>query len=407
MRLTVRLKITLLIAAGFAVLAGALVATSYAFVANVTTPQALAQERAEALRSALESAGVDVPPFPNDQGPGGQGPGMPGGQPSDAVQQALEQVQEQARQNVLHDLLTRSLVAFLVVAAIGVAVAYWLAGRILRPVDEISRAANELGERTLSQRLANDGPDDEFGRLRTSFNGMLARLEGAFDSRQRFAADASHELRTPLAVLAASADNVLASARPAKQAVQLAEQVRAQVQRADSLIASLMALARADDVTRTRVETDLADLAAQVLGEVADAATAAGIEVEADLQDAPVLGDPVLLERLIANLLDNAIRYNLPTAGTVELRVHSADGASLVEVINTGPHVDPADVPMLFERFQRGGRSEAGGHGLGLPIVRKVAEAHGGVATAISRADGGLDVRVELPRWPPAPVSAG
>lgn len=398
MRLTIRLKITLLIAAGFAVLAGVLVATSYAFVANVTTPQTLAQERADALRSALERAGVDVPRFPDGQGPGAQRPGASGGPRNDAVQRALEQVQEQARQNVLHDLVTRSLVAFLVVTAIGGGVAYWLAGRILRPVDEISKAANELSERTLSQRLPNDGPNDEFGRLRTAFNGMLGRLEGAFESRQVFAADASHELRTPLAVLEASADNVLESARPSKQAAELAEQVRTQVRRADSLISSLLALARADDVTRTRVQTDLADLAANALGEAADAAARAGIEVDADLHDAPVSGDPVLLERLIANLLDNAIRYNRPTGGTVELRVHSTNEASLVEVINSGPVMDPSDVPTLFERFQRGDRSEAGGHGLGLPIVRKVAQAHGGTATAIARVGGGLDVRVELPR---------
>jgi len=400
MRLTIRLKITLLIAAGFALLAGVLVATSYAFVANATTPQAQAAERSAAFRDALKAAGVDVPDLP--QGPGSQqGPGSdttgPGGRPSDSISAAFAAIEEQARQNVLSDLLTRSLLAFVIVAVVAIPVAYWLAGRILRPVDEISRAANELSEQTLSQRLPNEGPDDEFGRLRTAFNEMLARLESAFESRQRFAADASHELRTPLAVLEASADNVLESARPAKQAAELAAEVRTQVRRADSLISSLLALARADDVSRTREMTDLADLAAQALAEVADAAAAAGIEVEANLEDAPVLGDPLLLERLIANLLDNAILYNLPSGGTVELRVHAVAEASLVEVINSGPVLDPGKVPTLFERFQRGDRSESGGHGLGLPIVRKVAEAHGGVATAIARDGGGLDVRVEIP----------
>ncbi len=387
MNVTIRMKLTALIAALFAVLAGVLVATSYAFVASATTPAAQAAERADVLRDALRDAGIAVPDAPMRMRD----------RPRDGVTRALDQVTAQARENVLADLVTRSLLAFLLVAVVAIPLAYFIAGRVLRPIDEISRAAESMSERNLDARLPAEGPDDEFGRLRTAFNGMLARLETAFESRQRFAADASHELRTPLAVLEATADNVLEGNRPARQASELAAEVKTQVRRADSLIDSLLTLARADDVIHTRQQVDLADLAAAALASVSDRAAAAGIEIDADLQDAPVTGDPVLLERLIANLLDNAIRYNDAQGGTVDIRVATVGERAIVEVANSGPVVEAGAVPGLFERFRRGDRTEAAGHGLGLPIVRRVAEVHRGSATAIARPDGGLDVRVALP----------
>lgn len=399
MRLTIRVRLTVLFAALFTLLAAVLVGTSYAFVARATTPEAQAHERAQVLEQALAEQGFEVDltsrPFPMGGDDGQNGPGQ---RPDGPVADVLRDIEDQARANVLEDLLTRSLIAFAISAVIAVGLAYWLAGRVLRPVDEIARAANSLSETTLDRRLPNDGPPDEFGRLKTAFNGMLGRLEGAFESRQRFASDASHELRTPLAVMQASADNVLASPRAPKVARDLAGEVLTQVARSDSLMESLLTLSRADDVTHTRERVDLADVVARVVTEHEPRATAAGIRLDLDVEDAPVWADLILMERMVANLVDNAIRYNVESAGWVTCTVRGADASATVEVANSGPSVAPDDVGGLFERFRRGAhRSEVSGHGLGLPIVSRVAEVHGGTVVATPRTEGGLTVTVSLP----------
>lgn len=402
MRLTIRTRLTGLFALLFTVLAGVLIGTAYLWVAGATAPAAQQESRQQLLAEALAEQGVELPGAPAASPSVAPTAGAsPAPFRDDAVGRALRQIEEQARQNVLDQLLTRSLLAFAACAVAAVALAYWLAGRVLRPVDQISRAAAELSEATLDRRLPSDGPDDEFGRLRTAFNGMLGRLESAFAARQRFAADASHELRTPLAVLRASADNVLAAPRASRQARELALEVEEQVARADSLMTSLLTLARADDVIHTRHQVDLADLAAQVVSAAERRATEAGITVDLDLADAPVLGDPVLLERLIANLVDNALRYNAED-GWVGCRVGregtGTAARAVIEIANAGPRVDPVDVPALFERFRRGDhRTEVAGHGLGLPIVARVAEVHGGSAAAVARTQGGLIVKVTVP----------
>ncbi|WP_062304109.1 sensor histidine kinase [Demequina subtropica] len=396
MTVTIRVKLTAMFALLFVVLAGVLVTTAYLFVASATAPEAQMAERQQALAEALAEQGVDLPRA--SASPPAEAGGPPEGGPGDVVGRTLEQISEAARANVLDNLLTRSLLAFAISAVIAVGLAWWLAGRVLRPVDEIARAASTLSERTLDRRLPEDGPDDEFARLRRAFNGMLARLESAFDSRQRFAADASHELRTPLAVLRASADNVLSSPRPSRQARELAAEVEAQVARADSLMTSLLTLARADDVIHTRERLDLADVAAEVVSAASPRATEAGVEIDLDIADAPIEGDPVLIERLLANLLDNALRYNVPEGGWVRCRVWSEGAHACAEVSNSGPIVDADDIPVLFERFSRGHqRSEVAGHGLGLPIVARVAQVHAGDVGAWPGEDGGLRIRVAFP----------
>jgi len=399
-RYTIRVRLTVLFAALFVLLAAVLVGTSYAFVASATTPQAQANESARVLQDALAEQGieVDVVASPVIIASDTAHTDWTGGRLQDPVAQLLRQIEAQARANVLQDLLTRSLIAFAISAVIAVGLAYWLAGRVLRPVDEIARAANSLSEATLDRRLPNDGPADEFGRLKTAFNGMLGRLEGSFESRQRFASDASHELRTPLAVMRASADNVLATPRASKQARELAEEVRTQVLRSASLMESLLTLSRADDVSHTRERVDLADVAAHVVTESEPRATAAGIMLDLDVEDARVVADPILMERMLANLVDNAVRYNIESDGWVTCVVRTVDGVAMIEVANTGPVVDAADVEGLFERFRRGDqRSEVRGHGLGLPIVSRVVDVHGGTVVAIPRAEGGLLVTVTLP----------
>lgn len=411
MNITVRLKITSLFAILFTLLAAVLVATAYTFMAAQTTPEAEAQARSTAFREALADAGVELPDW--SQHEQGTNPGAPGGNqgrpdvvvvgPGEQVEIAIRDVEEQARQKVLQELLWVSVFAFLIVAVIAIPLSYWLAGRVLRPINDVVEEASTLSATSLSRRLPAEGPDDEFRRLKTAFNGMLDRLESAFEARQRFAADASHELRTPLAVLGAMADNVLDKrGRASGAARELAEEVREQVDRSESLVDSLLTLARADDVRSTRERIDLADIAAEAVSAIADDAARRGISMTLDLADAPVDGDTILLGRMAYNALENAVKYNLPEHGAIECATYVDHGVAGLRVSNTGPTVGAKEVPRLFERFERGeARSEGGGHGLGLPIVRRVAEAHGGSVSAVPRPGGGLIVTVTIP-WAPA-----
>jgi signal transduction histidine kinase len=400
MKVTVRLKITVLFAVLFSVLAAVLVTTAYTFVSARTTPQAEFAAREVAFRDALTEAGAVLPPM--DSGPVWQphphGDGMVIVGPGDQVTVAFRDIEEQARQGVLDDLLQKSILAFIIVSVFAIPLAWWLAGRVLRPLDDVVDEARVLSATSLSRRLPNDGPDDEFRRLKTAFNGMLDRLESAFEARQRFAADASHELRTPLAVMRAKAENALDGGRVSPDARALALEVREQVIRSDSLVESLLTLARADDVGHTRDAVDLADIVASAASRLADDAARAGVALDLDLKDAPVVGDAILLERMAANALDNAIRYNLPSGGKVRCSTATDGDAAVLSISNDGPRVEAKQIPQLFERFARGEtRTETGGHGLGLPIIKRVAEAHGGSVQASTRRGGGLSLEVRLP----------
>jgi signal transduction histidine kinase len=164
-------------------------------------------------------------------------------------------------------------------------------------------------------------------------------------------------------------------------------------------MSSLLTLSRADDVIHHREPADLADIVATVVSDLEPMATDAGVRLELEVEDAPVRGDRVLLERLAVNLVDNAIRYNVGTDGWVTCRVWSDGNHSIIEMANSGEAVDASEVDVLFERFRRGARrSEVAGHGLGLPIVSRVAEVHGGTVEAVPRESGGLTVTVRLPR---------
>ncbi len=409
MRITVRLKMTALFAVLFTALAAVLVATAYSFVAARTTPQAESAAREAVFREALADAGVVLPvtrretPIlrPPGDTAGRDTPGIGGVVvlgPNDSVTIAFRDIEKQARQGVLDDLLQTSILAFLLVAIIAVPVAWWLAGRVLRPIDDVAAEASTLSATSLSRRLPNEGPDDEFRRLKTAFNGMLDRLESAFDARQRFAADASHELRTPLAVMRAKADNVLDDGHLSGEGRALALEVREQVERSEALVESLLTLARADDVQHTREVVDLGDVVARAASSLADEALRRGVAIDLDLKDAPVLGDPVLLERMVANALDNAVRHNGAKGGSVTCSTATKGGDAVFVASNTGSKVNAKEIPRLFERFERGAtRSEAAGHGLGLPIIRRVAEAHGGAVTARPRRGGGLTLEVRVP----------
>ncbi|MFF4172022.1 ATP-binding protein [Streptomyces sp. NPDC001744] len=277
-------------------------------------------------------------------------------------------------------MLMWSCLALLVTACCAVVVGWWTAGRVLRPVHEMTARARRLSERNLHQRLAVRGPDDELKELGDTIDALLGRLETAFDSQRRFIANASHELRTPLATQRAALQVGLDGDGDVRRI--LLDTNR----HSERLLDGLLLLARSERGLAEKEDVPLAEVVAE---EYEDVVVGDGSGV--------VRGSRVLLGQLVRNLVANAVAYNVP-GGTVGVRV---DGGVLT-VVNTGPVIPPDEVEALFEPFRRGeGRDRMGpGAGLGLSIVRSIAVAHGGSATATARSaaeGGGLVVTVSLP----------
>jgi len=299
------------------------------------------------------------------------------------------------RSTTLTHLLTYSLLS-LAGATLLAAVAGWIAaGRILRPVHRLTAAARAASEQNLSQRIALQGPRHELRELADTFDTMLERLDQAFTSQRQFIANASHELRTPLTVMRTAMDVVLARPEPARdELVSMAAEVRQAVNHCERLIEALLVLARND---QARALTDPLDLAA-VAEDALEGRTASGITTTATLDEAPVTGDGVLLERLVANLLDNAERYNI-AGGTIAISTTTHDATSVLRVANTGTVIPAGMVQRLFLPFTRlDDRTRHDGSGLGLTLVSSIAAVHGGTVHATAVPAGGLDITVRLPR---------
>jgi signal transduction histidine kinase len=274
---------------------------------------------------------------------------------------------------------------------------------MLRPVHRLTIAARELSAANLDQRLHLTGPRDELTELGDTFDQMLSRLEAAFQSQRRFIANASHELRTPLAIMRTELDVTLDKGQPgAGQLRSMGEVIRTAVTRSERLVDGLLALAESERGIEHAEPVDLASLVAPGLALVADSARAAGIRLTTDLASAPVTGTRVLLERLAENLADNAVRHNQPGGWLTITTARHGDIAEL-RVENSGPRITLDQAATLFEPFRRlhpDRVNSARGSGLGLSIVRAVARAHDGDATATPMAAGGLRVTVALPAAP-------
>lgn len=288
-------------------------------------------------------------------------------------------------------LLNWSAAALLVMTACAVGVGWWTAGKVLRPVHAMTAKARRLSAHTLHERIASSGPDDELKELGDTLDALLARLEKAFDGQRRFIANASHELRTPLATQRVAIQVGLDDPTP-DDLVRTRQTLLDNNRRSERLIDGLLVLARSErGLEKSERETvDLAHVVAEEVGRHP------GVAVDA----APCVayGNRLLLARLVANLVTNAVTYNVP-GGSVEVSLVPAGAGALLEVRNTGPVVEAADIPGLFEPFRRGeGRDRMGpGSGLGLSIVRSIALAHGGTVTAVPGPEGGLAVTVRLP----------
>lgn len=297
---------------------------------------------------------------------------------------------ERAFGDVLSGLLFQSLLTFLALGAVAGVLGWWLSGRVLRRVHTMTTQARRISTANLHERIALDGPADELKELADTFNGLLTRLDDAFQVQGRFIANASHELRTPLAVTRTVIQVGLSSTEPARVRRAKEELLRSN-DRAIALINGLLQLARGEQELRDREEVRL-----DVVVETALAETTSEARIEVHIEPCVVLGDELLLSQLFRNLLDNANRYNVPD-GVISIRV---TGRGQLIVANTGPVVPDDEVALLFEPFHRATERKDGA-GLGLSIVRAVALVHGGRVAARPRPGGGLTVTVEIP------VSAG
>jgi signal transduction histidine kinase len=277
---------------------------------------------------------------------------------------------------------------------------WWIAGRALRPVHRITDTALMLSERTLDARINLRGPNDELKQLADTFDAMLGRLERAFHSQRRFVANASHELRTPLATERVLIDEALAnrSASPDELRSILTE-LRANSEDTERLIDALLLLARSERGIEKWSSIDLGATASSVIEQATVEAALAGLTIQSDLEPVEVTGDPGLVERLIGNLVENAMRHNIP-GGSIAVRTRLDSDAALLQIMNTGPVIAPDAVAGLVEPFRRAGpdrSSNDGGVGLGLSIVDAIVDAHHGRLNLTAPPEGGLDVRVRLP----------
>lgn len=325
----------------------------------------------------------------------------------------LETVQAKAKAGIaqvtssqLSTLLTRSGLALGIMALASIGLGWVMAGRALRPVRTMSSRARGISERNLHERLALDGPDDELKELANTFDGLLGRLESAFESQRLFVANASHELRTPITLERALVEVALADPNPTVESLQdTCRRVLSASEQQERLIEALLTLARSQRGLESREPVDLREVTAEVVRSV----PCNGLRVETELGDAQTMGDQAMVERLVANLVENAVHHNRPD-GWISAWTGRRNGLPTIEVTNVGPVVEPVHADQLVKPFFRAGENGAGrsayrvgdnrngrGLGLGLSIVLAIAEAHGAALETEARPEGGLRVAVAFP----------
>jgi signal transduction histidine kinase len=303
----------------------------------------------------------------------------------------------------LRTLLVASGIALGVMTVAALGLGWLVSGRVLSPLRTITLTARNISASNLHERLALGGPDDELKELGDTVDGLLARLEGSFAAQRQFVANASHELRTPLARQRTLMEVALADPERSLATLEAAcGRVLAAGQQQERMIEALLTLARSQRGLDHREPVDLAGVTSEaVLARTAEA-DRLGIRMTTELGPAALAGDARLTERLVANLLDNAIRHNV-AGGRVLVTTMTANGQAVLSVANTGPAIDPGDMAGLFEPFRRGGVQRTGvgvSPGLGLSIVDAIAAAHGAELQAVARPEGGLAVEVRYPAQP-------
>jgi signal transduction histidine kinase len=319
---------------------------------------------------------------------------------STAGQVAIRIVGAKQRLADLHQLIVESSIALAIMALLSTALGWLVAGRVLRPLRTMTAAAQQISEANLHERLALEGPRDELRQLAATIDRLLARLEAAFDAQRRFVANASHELRTPLTAARALLEMVMTDPHATLATYRsICRQVLEESEQQEQLIDSLLALARGERGIDRRVPLDLSVLVGDALRSYSPRAGERGLRLETSLAPAHVAGDPRLVERLVANLLENALRHNVPD-GRVAVAVRSDRDRAELLITNTGPVVPADQIERLLQPFQRLGTERAGpreGFGLGLSIVGAIAAAHEATLDVQPVPGGGLAIRVRFP----------
>jgi len=407
MRPTVRLRLTAWYASIFLLGGGVLLAVSYVIVSRNTGsfPNRVGEQL------VVSGGAVNAPGAPTRVGPAITSPaGVPSlTGPDRGTFLRLERARQAAERKVTADFRRQTAIDF-ALALLGTTVvsllAGWIvAGRALRPVARITATARRVAaEGDLGARIALDGPADELRELADTFDTMLERLDQAFAGQRRFVANASHELRTPLAIMRAEIEERLDDPSASESELrEMASVVHDAVGRSEALIAGLLTLARGQESLECNEEVDLNELVRSVVSRSEPDAAGRGVRIEIAGRPARCFGDRGLLEQLVANLIENALRYN-HADGFVRVETDHDDHDATLRVINSGEVVPTEGLRQLFEPFFRldSSRSrDSGGAGLGLSIVAAVAATHGGVASAVARDGGGLTVTVTLATAPP------
>jgi signal transduction histidine kinase len=402
-RRTVRLKLTLLYGGLFLVCGVALLAVTY-FLVEQHLPATLTAKNLAGGQTTVAGNQYSAVCYTTNQVEGSQGLG---GAPAGAIPTAngCAVLLGAARSDELRQLVIDSGIALAIMAAAAMGLGWVVAGRVLQPLRTITTAARRISASNLYQRLALDGPDDELTELGKTFNGLLARLERSFTAQRQFVANASHELRTPLARQRTLVEVALRDPDPTVASLQQAmKRVLATGEEQERLIEALLTLARSQRGLDRREPLDLTAVTEAAVAATEAEAAERGVRVNASLGPAPSVGDQRLAERLAANLVDNAVRHNVP-GGWVEVTTGIRSGRSVLSVSNTGPVIAPDQVERLFQPFGRLEATRLGreGLGLGLSIVTAIAAAHDADLRARPLAGGGLEVEVHFPLVPDSP----
>jgi signal transduction histidine kinase len=379
---SIRLRLAALLTALFVLLGGALLGVSYALVRSNLTHERQHQLGTETTSDSNGDPGLSE--LHESLQPEQRG----------LLLEQVRAAQEELADEALRDLTLQYLAIMAAMTVLSGALGWFVSGRVLRPMSEITATARRVSNESLHERIALEGPDDELKQLADTFDSMLGRLEEGFDRQAAFVRNASHELRTPLSVIRTEADVTLADEPDDPEALRRSlEVVREAGVRSERLIDALLTLTRADRFDHRRNELDLSELVRRL----ADETDFDGLRVELVLRPVWVLGDRELLRTMAANLIDNAVRHN-SADGWIEIGMGATAQDSRLEISNSGTVITAEEAASLTEPFRRLGAARTGyGLGLGLSIAASVAQSHGGRLTIDPLERGGLRVTVDLP----------
>jgi signal transduction histidine kinase len=400
---SIRLRLTVVYTTLFLASGAALLAVTYVLVRQATAGQAVLFKLGPTEEAVVSPNNVAIKNL-RIKGTGGVKLPPKRNETSRQEREQLSRLQAQAKQQreaELKQLTEKSGIALAAMAALSVLLGWLAAGRMLRPLRTLNERVREISAVSLHKRLALDRPDDELKHLADTFDDLLSRLEGSFAAQRQFVANASHELRTPLARARTISEVALTDPDATVESLREShERVLAAGEQQERLIEALLTLARSERGLDELKPFDLADIAELVLSTRRAIAEDHGLHLQTKLETAPTAGDARLAERLIANLVDNALRYNTPH-GEIQIATTTRNGQAVVSVANTGPSVPADELTRLFQPFQRLAANRTGhrdGTGLGLSIIHAIATAHGAALTAEPRPDGGLAIEVGFPR---------